>query len=93
MGVRHVRNANLTEELDRVKRHIDLAVFELTEARSRMTAAGAARSKGLPSSQGDLATVCISLELALADCVAWAQKLAEKVSGEAESAESAASRN
>jgi hypothetical protein len=83
MGVRNAVNRDLSEEIARIKRKIDHAVFELAEARGRMTADQSSMDdsplKGL--SQTDTATICISLELALADAIRLANRLADKVSG------------
>jgi hypothetical protein len=84
MGVRNTsKKRDLAEELARVKRRIDQAVFELAEARTRMTNNQAAMDdqSASESAESEMATLCISLELSLADAVAWAQRLAEKVRG------------
>lgn len=83
MGVRRAIQSDMSEELDRVKRHIDHAIFELTEARERMDAKSSLR-RSIPSVPSrDLANLCISLELALADSVSSAQRLAEKIRDDA----------
>ncbi len=77
MGVRSATHRDISEEVERVKRHIDQAVCELTAARGRMSA-GALQGTG-ERSTSELASLCISLELALGDSIASARQLAERM--------------
>jgi hypothetical protein len=81
MGARTTTRRDLAEELARVKRHIDQALLELADARSRMTFQPVPMDADRPAGprESELATLCISLDLALADSVASAQRLADKV--------------
>jgi len=81
MGARRASKRNLSEEIERVKRHIDFAVSELSEARDRMAAPApdTAGQDWVTPSENEMANLCISLELALADSVVCAQRLAEKL--------------
>lgn len=81
MGLRDATKRDLAEELERVKRHIGQAVLELTEARTRMPATPIAdddANADAGEAGSEAANLCISLELALADTIVWAQRLAEK---------------
>ncbi|MDB5330979.1 MAG: hypothetical protein JWP03_2130 [Phycisphaerales bacterium] len=80
MAVRNARKQDLGEELERVKRRMEQAVFELSEARDRMPpkAAAAHFAHDNPRAESDLTNLCISLELALQDTRNWARQLADK---------------
>jgi hypothetical protein len=80
MGAISVTRRDLVEELKRVHRHIDQAIFDLTEAKTKLAANPLTNQSSLPEpSLAEMATTCISLELALADSVVWAQRLADKI--------------
>ncbi|MDB5300616.1 MAG: hypothetical protein JWO87_2279 [Phycisphaerales bacterium] len=80
MAVRNARKLNMAEELERVKRRIEQAVFDLSEARDRMPPKAAANhySHSNPLAESEMANLCISLELALQDTRNWARQLADK---------------
>ena len=71
----------LTQEVGRVKRHIDQVMAELAEARERIPDTdqiGQSLHPAPPDQRRDLANSCIALQLALHDTSRWAHEVAER---------------